>query len=517
MARIEQLDLVASVREILNRRPAVGLAVGVVRNGELESFSAHGLADIERRRRVTEDTVFRVASITKTFTAVAVMQLAERGQIELDAPAADHLRAYALVPRSRGWRPATVRDLLTHTAGVPEQLPRSGILRRDFGESVPAGGPVPTLAQFYCGRLPLDAEPGTRFRYGNHGPATLGQIVEDVTGQPLAPYLAEHVFGPLGMADTTLDPAQVNRSRAATGYTLGRRGTRAVVDRETVTAGAAAAWSTARDMARYVAALLGGGTNAHGTVLEPATLTSMFEVQYQPDPRIPGMGLGLWRRSLGSHRAVEHQGVMPGFDSQIFAAPDDGVGVLAFTNGTRQGGFWLPTETERLLARLIGVPPATVRADVPEHPEVWGDLCGWYYLPGPPSDVRVRTAFGAGIEVFVRRGRLHARCLTPVPQLARGAALHADDPEDPYVFRLDLMEPGLVPTRLVFSQRPGAGTTAVHLDFMPLSADKQSTATNPRRWATGAVLAAGAAAIARGRSHAGSGPEPVPPAHGGRR
>ena len=501
IAGVEHLDLDVAVREILNRRPAVGLAVGVVRNGALEWFFAHGLADTATRRSVTEDTVFRVASITKTFTAIAVMQLVERGLVDLDAPAADYLRAYALAPRNSRWRPATVRHLLTHTAGVPEQVPRSAALRRDFGETVPAGRPVPTLGEYYGGRLRLDAEPGTRFRYGDHSPATLGQIVEDVTGQALAGYLAEHVFGPLGMTDTTLDRSQVPLSRAATGYTLGRRGAQAVVDREHLTVGGTAAWSTPRDMAGYLSALLGRGTNAHGSVLKPDTLAAMFEPQYQPDPRIPGMGLGFWRRSPGGHRAVEHQGVTPGFDSQIFAAPDDGLGVIAFTNGTRQGGFWLPTETERLLARLLGAPSGEIRTDVPQHPETWADLCGWYYLPGPLTDVRLRTALGAGIEIFLRRGRLHARCLTPIPSLYGGAPLHPDDPEDPYVFRLDLMEPGLFPTRLVFSQQPGAGTTAVHLDFMPLTATKRAAATNPRRWATGA-LAAGVTAIAIGRRHA---------------
>jgi hypothetical protein len=251
-------------------------------------------------------------------------------------------------------------------------------------------------------------------------------------------------------------------------------------------------------MARYLAALLGGGTNASGTVLRPATLAEMFGAQYSPDPRIPGMGLAFWRRSLDGHRVVEHQGVTPGFDSQIFAAPDDGVGVMAFTNGTHQGGFWLPTETERLLTRLIGAAPATARTDVPQHPEIWGDLCGWYHLPGPLTDVRLRAAFGAGFEVFVRGGRLQVRCLTPVPSLYAGLPMHPDDPDDPYVFRIDFLGPGDFPVRLVFSRRPGVGTTAVHLDFMPLTADRSPAATNPRRWAT-AALAAGATAVTLGR------------------
>ena len=107
---------------ILNRHPAVGLAVGVVRNGRLELFSGHGLADIASNTPVTKDTVFRIGSITKTFTAVAVLQLWEQGLVDLDAPANDYLRAYRLIPAKAAHRPATVRQLLTHTAGLPQLL-----------------------------------------------------------------------------------------------------------------------------------------------------------------------------------------------------------------------------------------------------------------------------------------------------------------------------------------------------------------------------------------------------------
>src|SRR5919197_2671791 len=93
---IDEMELKARADGISNRWPAVGLAVGVVRNGRLESFHGHGLADIASGAPVTEDTVFRIASITKTFTAIAVLQLWEQGLVDLDAPANDYLRAYRL-------------------------------------------------------------------------------------------------------------------------------------------------------------------------------------------------------------------------------------------------------------------------------------------------------------------------------------------------------------------------------------------------------------------------------------
>jgi CubicO group peptidase (beta-lactamase class C family) len=492
------LDLTSRVEEILSRRPAVGLAVGIVRNGRLEAFTGHGLADIASRTPITEDTVFRIASITKTLTAVAVMQLWEQGLVDLDAPANDYLVGYKLIAAKAGVRPATVRHLLTHTAGVPEVVHASSALRPDFGETVRAGDRLPSLAEYYRGGLRLGAEPGARFRYGNHGPATLGQLVEDVSGVPLARYFREHIFGPLGMADTDLVRSARVRAGLATGYTLHADGPRAVEAREFVTTGAASAYSTPRDLARYAAALLGGGANDHGRVLEAATVASMFQPQYQPDPRIPGMGLAFFRVDLGGHRAVEHQGTMSGFDSQLILAPDDGVGVIAFTNGAVGAPLWLPAEASGLLRQLVGVPDDAFRTDIPQHPEMWGDICGWYWLPGPITDVRVRAMIGAGAEIFVRGGQLMFRLLSPVPAMSKAFPAHPNDEHDPYVFKVAM--PGFE-VRIVFGQGAQGSTNQLHLDLMPLTLYKRSAALNPRRWfvaslaamavaATGAALAA---------------------------
>jgi hypothetical protein len=335
------------------------------------------------------------------------------------------------------------------------------------------------------------------FRYADHGPATLRQIVEDVSATSLNRYLRGHVFEPLGMADTTLARSEVVQSRLATGCKLRSTGPKPVTDREVVTAGAGGIYSSPKDMARYLAALLGGGANEHGSVLKPATLASMFAAQYQPHPRIPGMGLAFWRRTAGGHPVVEHQGIIPGFDSHILAAPDDGVGLMAFTNGASRAVQWMPVEMSRLLHHLLGVPEDVIRTDVPQQPEIWGDICGWYYLPGPLTDVRLRTIAGAGVEVFVRRGQLVLRFLTPIPALYRRFPLHPADDTDPYVFRMDLSEFGLGPFTVVFSSKPETETMAVHFDVMPLSAQQQAQRTNPRLWVEAALALSTIAILGR--------------------
>ena len=481
---------------IPSRHPAVGLAVGVVRDGRLDLFHGHGLADIASRTPVTEDTVFRIGSITKTFTAVAVLQLAEQGLVGLDAPAGTYLRAYRLIPAKPGHRPPTVRQLLTHTAGLPQLLYPARALRPVLGETVPYGQRVPTLAEFYRGRLHLIAEPGTRHTYSNHGSATLGQIVEDITGRPLRAYFRDRIFGPLGMTGTDLTRSDRVSARLATGYVLRAGGPRPVRDCDLITPGAGGIYSTTRDMARYVAALLAGGSGEHGQILKPDTLASMFAPHYQPDPRLPGVGLGFFRRNLGEHLVAGHDGLVPGFTSQMTLAPHDGTGVVAFTNGARSAMAWLGAEVTAILGHILGVPDPVIRADVPHRPEVWADVCGWYSFRGSFRDAQ--KWFIAGAEVFVRRGQLTLRPVTPLPALACGLALFPDDAGDPYVFRIDLSSLGIGTSRVVFSRSPEAGVIAFHLDLGigPLSFDKQSAARNPRYWATGALGAVAAATTA---------------------
>jgi len=488
------------IDELLNRRPAVGMAVGVVRDGSLQLFEAHGLSDIASQTPVTEDTVFRVASITKTFTAIAVMQLVEQGLVDLDAPANEYLRTYQLVPTQARFAPVTVRHLLTHTSGIGEELRPADVFKRLFGEVVPAGRPVPSLAEYYGGRLRVQAEPGSRFVYTDHGFATLGQIVEDVSGQAFADYVRDHVFDPLGMTHSDLVRSERVAGRLATGYDLTSHGPRPVKDYEVITVAAGSAYSTPRDMARYLAALMSGGANEHGSVLKPETLAQMFAPQYQPVPRGGSLGLAFSRFEIGGHAAVEHEGVLPGFNSQIFVAPADRIGVMAFTNGARLAMLWLPAEVSTLLGHVLGVAPAQLRTDVPQHPEIWGDLCGWYPLDAAPTDMRLRMMVGLGVQVSARGGRLVARVLNGIPAAWRGFPLHPDDEDDPYVFRIDLSQFGIGTVRVAFSRGP-AGVRALTPEFMPLSLPKAPAGGRPliRAGAGLAIAGAGLAAWNRRR------------------
>lgn len=482
-------DFGTDVAGVRARHPTVGFAAGVVRGGGLAEFQAHGLADIARGVRMRDDTVLRVASISKTFITIAVLQLVEDGAFDLDTPADDLLRSYRLVPRRPGLGRPTVRHLLTHTAGLPETIRALGALRPEFGEAVAEGAPLPDLAEFYRGRLAYGAEPGSRFVYGNHGFATLGQIIEDQTGTTLAERLRERIFEPLAMDDSSLGPSARTIDRRARSYTIGRRGAVEVPEREMVTAGAAAVLSTPADMARYLAALLAGGVGERGRVLESTTVATMFDAHYRPHPSLEGIGLGFFRTALAGHRLVEHSGVMSGFVSQLFLAPDDGVAVMAFTNGASGAMFWLPGETLGLLkGELPGASaPEPARA---HRPEQWNGLIGWYALSARMADVRMRMMMGAGLEVTVREGRLWLRFLTVIPQLMRGFPLLPAGKPD--LYRLT-MDEGATPLHVAFTRDESGRGTAAYIDIMPATATRRPDMADPRR----ALSAAATATVAR--------------------
>lgn len=498
MTEAHARDLEKDLATLAARHPTIGLAVAAVRAGGPARIVTLGLADTATRRPVTPRTVVRIASITKTFTGIAILQLCERGLIDLDDPAERHLRSLGIDAGTHA--PPTIRHLLTHTAGLGELARPWGALRPDFGESVPADRPLPSLDELYGGRVRIHAEPGTRFVYTNHGPAILGQIVEDVTGRTLDDYLTEHVFGPLDMTETTVRRTPRVRAALATGYEVGSRGVRTVAERDMMTTGAASAYSTPEDMARYAAALLAEGRGPGGRILTPESLALMFSPQYRPDSRLPGMGLAFFRHTVGGVEVVGHQGTHPGFHSQLLLAPGHGVAVLAFTNGAAEPDFWLPSATSGLLASELGVDAPRIRDDVPLHPEVWHRLTGWYSLPARLSDTRLRGLVGLGAEVFVAGGALRLRFLTPIPQLFRGFVLRPDDPADPTVFRADLGLDDMDPMRFAFAGGPDRASALV-LDAMPVALHRQPDATNPRRWVSAALAGGAVAACARTAGH----------------
>jgi CubicO group peptidase (beta-lactamase class C family) len=481
--------------ELFNEHTLAGLAVGVVRDGELVHFTGVGLADAATGRAVDADTVFRIGSISKTCTGIAVLQLAEEGALALDDPVNDHLRGFRIEHDDPAAPPVTIRHLLTHTAGLGELRRWSDLARPTIGLAAKLDRPLPSLTDFYAPVLRAELEPGTKWAYANHGFAALGELVEDVSGEPFAERLRRRVFEPLGMEHTDFLRSDRVRDRLAVGYALRRGGLKPVKDQEIVIAPAGSIFSTTADMARYAAALATGG----GPLLRPETFAQMLEPQGDADPRGPAMGLAFFLDRLGEQRVAGHDGGWPGFISALLVAPDAGLGVVAFTNTT--AALAPHSLTERALARLLGVQEPE-RRPVPASPHLWPELAGVYKpLPGLGTNFRSWQLLGGEVEVGVRGGHLTARAPSPVKALRQGVRLDAVDPDDPLAFEIRERDV-VVPVRFARGESgkvTSVSTGSTRGGFLELH--RRPRGTSVRLWgqvgAGAAALGAGAALVRR--------------------
>lgn len=434
----------------VNERALPGLAVGIVHDGELVYAKGFGMADGKTERAVTPDTVFRIGSISKTFTAIGLMQLWEQGKFQLDDPVSRYLKAYKLEHRDPNAPPVTFRHLLTHTAGIGEFRTISDLarFRSSFALGVKEGEPVPALDEYYGGRLTPELYPGEKWAYANHGFATVGQLVEDISGETFEQYMLRHVLEPLGMFHTDYLRSERVRDQLAIGYGSKKGLPTPVNYHEIAVRPAGSIFSSVNEMAKYLAALMSGGGNQHGSVIKPDTLRMMMEPHYQLDECLPAMGLAFWLDSIDGHRRAGHDGGWPGFVSAMQVAPDDGLGVIAFTNTRSTAPHAIATD---LMRRMLDVPEAAVQLPRPgilESPHLWHELCGFYGpRPGFLTNARIWEAFGGEAEVFVKDNHLAVRSL--IGPAGKGLRLYPTDPSDPLLFQTEFER---LPTPVVFKR-----------------------------------------------------------------
>ncbi len=307
----------------LRERRVPGAVLVLVRGDRVVLSRGFGLADVARGTPVdAERTLFRVASVSKLFTATAAMQLVEAGALDLDADVNGMLRSFRI--EEAFGAPVTARQLLTHTAGFDDRL--MGMSTADLTKREP-------LRAHLARRMPGRAlPPGRVFSYSNYGIALLGALVEEVSGQPFESYVEERVLLPLGMRRSSFAPDAALRADLATGYAL-RGGVAAPLPYDLLhVAPAGGLAATGADMARFLRAQLRGGALEGRRVLRRETLAEMHRTQFSHDPALPGVGLGFLERRHGRWRALQHSGDWGGFASLLFFVPEADVGFFLSYN-----------------------------------------------------------------------------------------------------------------------------------------------------------------------------------------
>ncbi len=328
-------------------RKTPGLVFGVVIDGEIVLMKGYGVRERRANDPVTPDTVFRIASMTKSFTALAILKLRDEGKLSLDDPVAKWIPEFQRMRYpTRDSVPITIRHLLTHGAGFPEDNPWGD---RQLGVS------DETLTRWLKAGIPFSTPPNTEFEYANYGFALLGRIVAKASGMPYRDYLEKNILAPLGMRASTLEPSAVPRAVVATGY---RREGDSYAEEPSLPHGAFGAMggllTSARDLGRYVAYMLSAFPARDDEDHGPVRRSSVREMQQpwrasgffagRPAPDEPlfaiagsyGYGLGVRRDCRFAH-VVGHGGGLPGFGSYMGWLPEYGVGLFAMTNLTYAG------------------------------------------------------------------------------------------------------------------------------------------------------------------------------------
>jgi CubicO group peptidase (beta-lactamase class C family) len=304
-----------------------GIAIGIVYGSDLIYAKGFGYADTEKKIPCTPNTIFRIASHSKMFTSIALMQLRDQGKLSLDDPVKKYLPWFSIRNTFPDAPPITIRNLLSHTSGLPREAGSAYWLDFDF----------PTRAQIIerLGKMQTVYPPDTRWKYSNLALALAGEIVTAVSGLPYEDYIARNILEPLEMRDASVIFPAGKRDRLAAGY--GRRmpdGSRVVlpfVDAKGMAA-ATGLSCTVIDMAKFISWQFRLRESNKTEVLKASTLREMHRPQWvEPDWK-SGWGIGFAILHGTERDLVGNGGGYPGFRTSTFFSTKEKTGVIVFTN-----------------------------------------------------------------------------------------------------------------------------------------------------------------------------------------
>lgn len=346
----------ATITERMRQYSIRAVSMAVIDGGRVVWARAYGLADIASGRAATPATLFQAASMSKPVASTAALELVQEGTLALDAPVNERLRSWRIPENAfTAGRPVTLRQLLSHTAGLT--VPAF--------PGYAAGAPVPTLVQVLDGAPPantaavrVDTTPGVRFSYSGGGTSVMQLLLADVTGKDFPTLMRERVLDPAGMRASTFEQPlpEARAHEAATGYLAtgepveGRYHTYPEM-------AAAGLWTTASDLARWVLTIQRSLAGEHGGLLSLPTATAMVT------PGFGDWGLGVELRGSGDSLAFTHSGGNKGFRGELVGFVGRQRGAVVMTNS--DAGARLVDEIVHAIAREYGWPGFALRTITP--------------------------------------------------------------------------------------------------------------------------------------------------------
>jgi CubicO group peptidase (beta-lactamase class C family) len=367
------------VKAAITAHKTVGASVAVVKGGRTLLAKGYGLADMENDVPATDETVYRIGSITKQFTAAAIMRFVEQGKISLD----DTLQKFFPTYDTKGNR-VTIRHLLTHTSGIASYTGLkqwAPLMRLDLSTD--------SLIAVFA-KEPFDFKPGDAWKYDNSGYFLLGTIIAKISGKTYDDYMNDQFLPSVGLTHTrycSLSPIIKHRAQGYSVTPLGiYSNARPLSMTQPYAAGALC--STVTDLATWARAL------SSGKVVSAASYTQMSTAGTLNNGKAHTYGFGLGIGALSGHREISHNGGINGFISELHHFPDDSLIVVVLTNTE---GNAAPTLEKLIAKKALGIPiPVIKNLSVPSADSA--RFAGEYVLPG-----------GLAIRIFASNGAFRAQ------------------------------------------------------------------------------------------------------------
>ncbi|MEK4109934.1 D-alanyl-D-alanine-carboxypeptidase/D-alanyl-D-alanine-endopeptidase [Paenibacillus sp. DS2363] len=307
----------------------VGASVVVVKDGKVLAEKGYGFSDVESKTAIDpKNTAFRVASVSKTFTSAAVMQLVEQGKVDLQADFQTYVKGLEF--DNPFDKPVTVENLLTHTTGFEIRDPQQEDIHTDFDKYI-------AMEDYAKQHMPpVVREPGSAYMYDNFSFLLLGMIVENVSGEPFETYMQQHIFKPLGMDNSSFMLDKKFQKQLATGYDAAHN----PLDLYTIAPTPmpqGGMLSTAEDIGKFMIAFLNNGVKDNKRIFKESTVKSMEQYRSSIHPLLPNTTYGFEAAfqlpgAGSSPKIITKAGDLTGFSSYLFLIPEQNTGVFLTYN-----------------------------------------------------------------------------------------------------------------------------------------------------------------------------------------
>jgi len=390
--------------------PAVSIAL--VEDQKPVWASGFGFADPVAKKPATADTVYRVGSVSKLFTDIAIMQLVEQGKADLDAPVTNYLPDFH--PRNPFGKAITLRELMCHRSGLVREPP--------VGNYFDPNGPSLAATIASLNSTELVYPPATHTKYSNAAIATVGYVLERLQGERFPAYLKRVVLDPMGLRGSSFEPTTQVEKELAKGYmwTIDGRTFQAPTFQLGISP-AGCMYTTVTDLGRFIKVLLAGGLGPGGQVLKPSTLEQMWTPQLTAPGQKGGFLIGFHLGDLDGHRLVGHDGAIYGFATTLTVLPEEKLGVVVVTTKDCANSVTDRIADFALRVRLAvrkGKPIPATEETQPLDPNLARTLAGQYQHDGHRIEL---TESGGHLALFDSNGGYQ------VELRQRGGALVVDD------------------------------------------------------------------------------------------